>query len=164
MPIHSDWGKLYLIIFLIKEEIQSTYLLEEISKIEGELLICETAELLLTRLRSLDTAERKTIKFFAHGNPNCPGTLINSRSKGAMYVDILPTLNQMVNADEINLDFMSVCYQNDIPITGFRNWTTTTEESISLQGLIKSVAVYAQPDSAETRTLVERSNLYRLYP
>jgi|JI9StandDraft_1071089.scaffolds.fasta_scaffold346169_1 hypothetical protein len=153
------WGQLNLLIFLTKAEIDRIFLEQEIRAHRGNFNIvhCPSADSLLSNLKALDTPENKVIKFFGHGNAHSPGTIVNAAVDG-LRADLLPELNGLQHKGSITLDFMSVCFQHNIPLRDFRHLVTTSEKmqkAVSLQGLGQSVKLYSQPYSQDRISSIE---------
>ncbi len=159
--MHPYWGRLNLLIFLTQPEIGRIFLVEEIGTHPGwdtfNIVHCPTVDLLLSNISALDTSENKVIKFFGHGSAQSAGTIVNSPVEG-LRADLLPVLNGMQHKSNITLDFMSVCFQHNIPVRDFRHLVTTSEKlqiAVGHQGLGQSIQSYSQPYSQDRISSIE---------
>jgi len=155
------WGALTVLIFLTEEELQNNYVREELKARQCTdnftVVHCLTREELVDNLRTLDTPEIKVIKLHGHGSSMVSGTIFNAIS-GGVNIDILPVLNQMRYKNRITLDFMSVCFQNEIPIRDFRHLVTTSEKlksAVGHQGIEQSFQLYSLPYSEDRVPSIE---------
>ncbi|WP_375577725.1 hypothetical protein ABWH96_11765 [Marivirga tractuosa] len=151
------WGKIYILCFIdqIKDNnqfdgltellIDNDFITEEFLPLTDQLDVkfIEDKVQLKQEILRLDNVHPKTIHFISHGSVNNPGVLCKTNLE---YLDVHRILREFKNKQNIILNFMNVCMQNDIELSDFKHLFTTNLNS--------SMAVAIQPTSI---------SLYKLY-
>lgn len=146
MILSDYWGKVYVLVFLEVDEVNSLDITTGLSDIINDyvnqtdiiLNYFSDSDELRNKLMELDNEEKKVIHFVSHGHRMHPGRLYTENENHISYFDYLDCFT---NKAQTCINLMNVCYQDRIELPGFKHLFTTSPKSnrsLSLQPTSKA--------------------------